>query len=86
MRNVYLKDGIEYSTSNKRMTYNPEFHENHGKPYTVKELAYLCSMWDTMKKADIAMALGRTHSTVLTKAYYLKKIGQFEHYKKLDIS
>lgn len=83
MAEFYVEEGIEYTASNHRMRYNPEFHENHGKPFTVKELAYMCSMWDSMKKADIAMALGRTHGTVLSKAYSLKKNGQFEYYKKL---
>lgn len=80
---TFTVDGIEYTTSNGRIRYNPEFHENHKKPFTVKELAYMCSMWNSMKKADIAFALGRTHSTILTKAYSLKRSGQFEHYKKL---
>jgi len=65
------------------MCYNPEFHENHGKPFTVNDLIFLCSSWDAMKKADIAMALGRTHGTVLSKAYDLRKSGQFEYYKNL---
>lgn len=80
---TYVEDGLEYTSSNKRMRYNPEFHENHGKPFTVKELAFMCSSWDGMKKVDIAAALGRTHGTVLSKAYNLKKTGQFEHYAAL---
>lgn len=86
MASTYVEDGIEYTASNHRMRYNPEFHENHGKPFTVKELAYMCAMWDGMKKADIAMALGRTHGTVLSKVYQLKKNGQFEHYRKMGES
>lgn len=83
MAETYEKEGIKYTSSNHRMRYNPEFHENHGKPFTVKELAYMCSMWEGTKKADIALALGRTHGTVLSKVYSLKKSGQFEHYKKI---
>ncbi|MFJ5716566.1 DNA-entry nuclease [Neobacillus sp. NPDC093127] len=82
MPKIYIREGIEYTASNHRMKYNPEFHENHGKPFTVKELAFLCSSWEGMKKADIAMALGRTHGTVLSKAYELKRKGQFEYFKK----
>jgi hypothetical protein len=78
---TYIVDDLEYTTSNHRLRFSPEFHENHGKPFTVKELAYLCIMWESMKKADIAMALGRTHGTVLSKAYMLKKTGQFNHFK-----
>lgn len=83
MNNSVVIEGIEYTASNKRMKYNPDFHENHGKPFTVKDLAYMCSMWDSMKKADIAMALGRTHSTVLNKAHSLKKTGQFDYFKNI---
>lgn len=83
MSKVILIDGIEYTESNHRMRYNSEFHENYGKHYTKDDLIYMCSMWDSMKKADIAMALGKTHSSVLSKVYYLRKVGLFEHYKNL---
>lgn len=66
-----------------RIKYDPELHENHGKKFTKEDLMYMCSMWDSMKKADIALALGKTHATILSKANYLRKIGLFEHYKKL---
>ena len=83
MTKTYTEEGIEYTSSNRRMRYNPEFHENHGKPFTTKELAYMCSVYHSKKKADIAMALGRTHSTILSKAHELKKAGLFEHYKNM---
>lgn len=76
------QDGVEYN-SHGRMKYHPDYHENHGKPFTVKELSYMCSVWDSMKKADIALALGRTHGTVLSKAADLRKNGQFDYYRKL---
>lgn len=79
---MYVRDGIEYTKSNYRMRYNPEYHENHGKPFTTNELVYLCSMWDSMKKQDIALAMGRTHGAVLTMAHTVRKSGQFESYKK----
>ncbi len=83
MAKTYTKDGIEYLSSNHRMVYDPEFHENHGKEYTVQELIYMCSMWNYMKKADISAALGRTHGSVLSKAYYLREKGEFEYFRKL---
>lgn len=76
---------VEYSKTNKRMKYNNEFHDKHGQPWTVQELSYLCKMYSSMKKEDLSMALGRTHSTVLNKAYDLKRKGQFDYYKDLDI-
>ncbi|MBO1003140.1 DNA-entry nuclease [Pseudogracilibacillus auburnensis] len=86
MTEIYAVEGIEYTASNHRIRYSPEFHDNHGKQWTDEDLAYLCSSWDGMKKADIAMALGRTHGTVLTKAYALKRNGQFDYYKNLGDS
>lgn len=83
MAEAYSRDGHEYTASNHRMRYNPEFHENHRQPFTEEDLAYMCAMWDSTKKADIALALGRTHGTILSKAHALKKSGKFEHYKKL---
>ncbi|MEN1968995.1 DNA-entry nuclease [Lentibacillus sp. N15] len=83
MTEIIMKEGLEYTASNNRMRYNPEFHENHGNPWTVQELIYLCSSWDGMHKADIAAALGRTHSTVLSKAYELRRDGEFNYYKEM---
>lgn len=83
MTKTFMKSGVEYTASNKRMRYNPEFHEKRGKEYTTSELIYMCSMWDAMKKADIAMALGRTHSSVLNKGQKLRESGEFDYYKKL---
>ena len=80
---VIHKNGHAYTASNSRLRFDPELHENHGKPFTVSELVFLCSSWSSMKKADIAAALGRTHGTVLSKAYSLRKNGQFTHFEKL---
>lgn len=80
---TYVRDGIEYTASNHRMKYHPEYHENHGKPYTLDDLIYMCSMWDSMKKAEIALALGKTHSSVLNKVHDLRKQGMFKYYKSL---
>lgn len=51
--------------------------------YTTEELAYICSMYDTMNKHDIAYAIDRNYRCVLTLANKLKKNGDFEFYKKL---
>lgn len=66
-----------------REPYNPEVHPNHGKPWTTKELMYLCSMYDGTAKHDLSLALGRTHSSILTMADTLRRQGLFERYKKL---
>ena len=83
MAETYMQEGVEYYATSRRMVYNPEYHPNHGKPWMVNDLVYLCSSWDGMKKADIALALGRTHGTVLSKAYELKKSGDFDNFKNM---
>lgn len=83
MTQKIIIDGLEYTKSNHRLRYTPEFHENYGKTYTKDDLVYMCSMWDFMKKADIAMALGKTIGSILSKKYNLKKIGLFNYYKNL---
>lgn len=65
------------------MRFNPEYHDNHGKPFSRDDLIYMCCMWDSMKKADIAAALGKTHGAVLTKAYLLRKKRSFNYYRRL---
>lgn len=80
---TYTKDGIEYTASNNRQRYSAEFCEEHGKPFTEDDKAYMCSMWDSMAKSEIAYALGRTLGATLSKKWHLVKTNQFEHYKKL---
>lgn len=83
MTKVIIKEGLAYTASNNRMKYHPDFHENHGRSFKEEEKAYMCAMWESTKKADIAMALGRTHGTVLSQAYTLRKQGLFDYYKRL---
>jgi hypothetical protein len=83
MTQTYFKEGLEYTASNHRMRYHPDFHENHGKPFSKEDLIYLCSAYEGTRKADIAFALGRTQSTIMTKAHSLRKTGRFAYYKKL---
>lgn len=80
---IIVRDGLEYTASNNRMRYNPEFHENHGKPYTRDDLVYMCAMWGSIPIADIAMAIGKTHGSVASKVYTLKRQGRFDHFKKV---
>ena len=82
MAKVIILDGLEYTASNHRMRYNPEFHFNQGKPWTMKDVLYLCGMWGESKARDIAFALGRTESTCLTKIYELRKSKVFEEYRE----
>lgn len=52
MAETYIKNGYIYTKSNRRMVYTPELHFNHGKPWKVKDLVYLCGAWERRKKRD----------------------------------
>lgn len=83
MTETYIKDGLVYTASNNRIRYTPEIHFRHREKWTKEELIELCGLWETMKKRDIALGLGRTESCCMSKVHYFKKIGLYEYYKKL---
>lgn len=83
MAKTYFKNGLEYTSSNHRMKFNPEYHKNHRCPYSEEEKAYMCAMWDHMNKADIALALERTPGTISNQVYLLKKQHKFEYYRQM---
>ena len=80
---TFTVDGYEFIESNRRMKYNPDIHYNHRKPFTTKELAYICFFYEDMNKADMSVSLGRTHGTILAKAHELRQSGEFDYYKSL---
>jgi hypothetical protein len=67
-----------------RMCFNPEFHFNHGKPFTKEDVEYLCKFYEIDHVRSIGFALGRTEHTLRSKVDYLKKKGLYEHYKNLS--
>lgn len=67
----------------KRLIYNPEIHFNHYKEWTIKDLIYLCGVYDIDKKKDLSIALGRTEVSIFEKANVLRKQGLFEKYKEM---
>lgn len=73
---------IEPTYDNRgRMNYHPEFHENHGKPFSQEELEYLCKYWESDDKDLIALALGRTEKTLHKKVRQLRQLGLYDYYK-----
>ena len=81
---TYEVDGIKYRKSNKRMIYNPEFHDNYGKKWTKEDLAYIAQMRPGTTWRDIGMALGRTEDSCSDRYYKMKKQGRLEYYKNLE--
>lgn len=67
-----------------RMLYHEDFHFTHGEPWTEEELEYLCKYYEIDGRDTIAMALGKTPSTVAAKVTQLRKRGLIEHYKQLN--
>lgn len=67
-----------------RMLYHPEYHDNHGKPFTESDLEYLCKYYEIDHSRSISFALGKTEHTLRAKVAYLKKNGLYEYYKNLN--
>lgn len=78
-----VQEDIRYDSSN-RMMYHPDFHFNHGNPFTVSELEYLCKYWEFDDRRTMSFSLGRPETILAATVYQLKKSGQFEHYKHLN--
>lgn len=74
---------VEYD-QHGRMKYNPDFHDRHGKEYTVKELIYIVTTYRRGKKREVALALGRTDATISNLVYNMRRDGRWEHYTKLS--
>lgn len=68
-----------------RMQYHPDFHHNHKKRFTVSELEYLCKFYEVDHIRTLAFALGKTEYTCFAKVNELKKSGQYDHYKNLNM-
>lgn len=66
-----------------RMKYHPDYHPNHNKSYTTKELAYICKHYGFGKVKGIALALGRTETTIRQLVNVMRKNGTFEKYKDM---
>ena len=65
------------------MKYNPDFHPNHGKPFTLYDRAYMCYYYDIDGRVNVSLALGRTESTIASKMTEYKRKGWDKHYKQL---
>lgn len=67
-----------------RIKYHPEFHENHGKPFTEEELCYLCKFYGFDGRRSVSFALGRPEGPVQKKYLQLRKKQKILYYKILD--
>jgi len=58
-----------------RMNYNPEYHANHKKDWTVQDQKYLIENYALLGPEQVSFALERTIHTVQSRAYELRKAG-----------
>jgi DNA-binding MarR family transcriptional regulator len=73
---------IEYDRQG-RMKYHPDYHHNHNKPYTMKELSYICKHYKRGQVKSLALALGRTEHSIRVLVNKLRRDGLFEQYKNM---
>jgi len=76
-------DGITYDKQG-RMSYNPEFHFAHGKPFTESDLEYICKFYEVDEARTISFAIGKTEHTIRSKVDLLRRKGLFEYYRTLN--
>ncbi|MBW7475925.1 hypothetical protein K0T92_14360 [Paenibacillus oenotherae] len=76
-------DGITFDKLG-RMKYHPEFHFNHGKPFTLDEKIYLTKYYELDGPRAIGFALGRTEHTVMNIVCNMRKSGEWKRYASLS--
>lgn len=78
-----LKDGISFDKIG-RMRYHSEFHPQHGEPFSVSDLIYLCKFHKIDSARSLSFALGKTESTVMSRLSSMKKSGDYDIYRNMD--
>ncbi|KOY81501.1 DNA-entry nuclease [Lysinibacillus macroides] len=63
------------------MNYHPKFHFSHGKPFTERELEYICKFYEIDHVRTIAFAIGKTERAIHTKVQCLKRGNLYDYYK-----
>lgn len=65
---------VEYD-SYGRMKYNPELHENQGKPWSKEDLEYLITWYEIIGAEEMSLAIGRPEAVIANKVSKLRKSG-----------
>ena len=66
-----------------RMNYHPDFHENHGKPFTDEEKEYIAKYYKTDGARKVSFALGRTEKAIMEKYSEMNRNGTLDYYRSL---
>ena len=69
-----------------RMKYHPDYHVNHGKDYTIKELSYICKYYKPGHVKTLALDVGRTETSIRELVCRLRRLGKFEEYKNMELT
>ena len=83
---TYVIDGMTYRKSNNRIIYDPKIHYNHGKRWTIMELAKLVQLKSEYTFSEIALMLGRTHDSCSEKYSKIKRNNEIEFYQKIKVA
>ena len=67
---------------NGRIAYTPELHDRQGEPWTKEEIQYLIDWYNVIGGEEMSLALGRTETTIMTKANTLRKRGLLQKKSK----
>lgn len=68
-----------------RMKYHPDYHFNHGHPFSEEDIMYLCKFWETVNVKELSLGLGRTEMTLASLITRLKRDDRYDEYiKKYD--
>lgn len=65
-----------------RMKYNPELHENQGKPWSKEDLEYLIAWYEIIGAEEMSLALGRPEAVIANKVSKLRKSGLMKKQQK----
>lgn len=74
---------LKYSNGGSRLCYHPDFHPNHGSPWSTKELAYLCHHYEATKLMTLALDMGRTQTAIAQKKLELVREGRYQELKQV---
>jgi len=74
------EDDIQYDRRG-RMLYHPEFHENHGKPFSESDREYLCKYFEYDGRFSVSLGLGKTEVAIKGELDRIRKAGLMAYYK-----
>ena len=77
-----MEQSIEFDRLG-RMRYHPEYHHNHGKPWTSEDKQYLIEYYEKVGPEEVSLSLGRTIKTVMEHACRLRKTGDMPIPKRI---